>query len=65
MKLILRLKQYRYTSAVSHGWESQQYKKEVRLASVSIVIVIVFILSHSIKWIINAWEVYQLYSFKE
>ena len=60
-----RLKQYRCMSAMSHGWENQQYKKEVRLASVSLVIVIVFILSHGIKWIINAWEVYQMYNFKE
>merc|ERR1712107_197322 len=35
-----------------------------RLASVSLVIVIVFIISHSIKWIINGWEVMQLHKFQ-
>ena len=47
------------------GWEGHQYTREVRLASVSLVIVIVFIISHSIKWIINGWEVMQLHKFQE
>ena len=32
------------------------HRREMQLAHISLVIVLVFVLSHSVKWIPNIWE---------
>jgi hypothetical protein len=45
---------------MSNGSSSGSHKKEMVLAQVSLVMVLIFVLSHSIKWVPNIYELLQV-----
>jgi len=50
----------RQNSRLATAWLSNYRAKELKLSQVSLVITVIFVLCHSVKWVPNVWELRQV-----